>query len=241
MVVAKGRAYMRVYIVQQGDTLWKIAKQHNVNFEQLKQMNSQLANPDFLMPGMEIYLPEVGGKSGKAGKKHLESPYIGPTQEMPLPTPQMPTPQMPMPQMPMPQMPMPQMPMPQIPQLPQIPQIPQLPQLPQLPMQEMPQMPMPQMPMPQMPLMMEPCFPYFVCQMIPMPWMMPQMPMHMPQMLPMEQCGCGQMPQMQPIEDCGCGQTPQYENTTDHQYYEQIRALEQQAMPMRPTPPTPFC
>lgn len=49
---------MKIHIVQKGDTLWKVAKKYGVNFEQLKKMNSQLSNPDMLMPGMKIKIPE---------------------------------------------------------------------------------------------------------------------------------------------------------------------------------------
>ncbi|MCA1031895.1 SafA/ExsA family spore coat assembly protein [Bacillus timonensis] len=48
---------MKIHIVQKGDTLWKIAKKYGVNFEELKQMNSQLSNPDMIMPGMKIKVP----------------------------------------------------------------------------------------------------------------------------------------------------------------------------------------
>ena len=44
-----------------GDTLWKIAKKYGVNFEELKKLNSQLRNPDMIMPGMKIKVPTSGG------------------------------------------------------------------------------------------------------------------------------------------------------------------------------------
>lgn len=52
---------MKIHIVQKGDTLWKIAKKYGVNFEELKKMNSQLSNPDMIMPGMKIKVPTAGG------------------------------------------------------------------------------------------------------------------------------------------------------------------------------------
>ncbi|MEH6956338.1 SafA/ExsA family spore coat assembly protein, partial [Neobacillus drentensis] len=52
---------MKIHIVQKGDTLWKIAKKYGVNFEELKKMNSQLSNPDMIMPGMKIKVPTSGG------------------------------------------------------------------------------------------------------------------------------------------------------------------------------------
>jgi len=49
---------VRTHIVQKGDTLWKIAKQYGIDFEELKRLNSHLANPDYIVPGMEIILPD---------------------------------------------------------------------------------------------------------------------------------------------------------------------------------------
>ncbi|WP_341482346.1 SafA/ExsA family spore coat assembly protein [Bacillus kexueae] len=51
---------MKIHIVQKGDTLWKIAQKYDVDFEQLKQMNTQLSNPDLIMPGMKIKVPTGG-------------------------------------------------------------------------------------------------------------------------------------------------------------------------------------
>ncbi|MEC3434256.1 SafA/ExsA family spore coat assembly protein, partial [Bacillus cereus] len=45
---------MKIHIVQKGDTLWKIAKKYGVDFDTLKQTNTQLSNPDLIMPGMKI-------------------------------------------------------------------------------------------------------------------------------------------------------------------------------------------
>lgn len=57
---------MNVHIVQKGDTLWKIARQNGVSFDELKRMNAHLANPDYIVPGMKIFLPD------KAAGKKLE-------------------------------------------------------------------------------------------------------------------------------------------------------------------------
>ncbi|PEE44230.1 SafA/ExsA family spore coat assembly protein, partial [Bacillus pseudomycoides] len=48
---------MKIHIVQKGDTLWKIAKKYGVDFETLKKTNTQLTNPDLIMPGMKIKVP----------------------------------------------------------------------------------------------------------------------------------------------------------------------------------------
>jgi len=54
---------VRIHIVQKGDTLWKIARQHGISFEDLKRLNAHLANPDYIVPGMEIILPDMNGKN----------------------------------------------------------------------------------------------------------------------------------------------------------------------------------
>ncbi|MDH2922487.1 SafA/ExsA family spore coat assembly protein [Bacillus cytotoxicus] len=48
---------MKIHIVQKGDTLWKIAKKYGVDLETLKIANTQLSNPDLIMPGMKIKVP----------------------------------------------------------------------------------------------------------------------------------------------------------------------------------------
>lgn len=135
----EGRKKLRIHIVQKGDTLWKIAKEYGISFEDLKRLNVHLANPDYIVPGMEIILPEkihkethnqgahnqgthketqthkeMPTKSVKESvKKEVQKPMPAPPIVAPPPMP-MPEPQMipipfPMP-MPMPQ-PMPQQPM----------------------------------------------------------------------------------------------------------------------------------
>ncbi|KIL44540.1 hypothetical protein KP78_35040 [Jeotgalibacillus soli] len=51
---------MKIHIVQKGDSLWTIAKKYNVSFEELKAVNTQLSNPDMIMPGMKIKVPSEG-------------------------------------------------------------------------------------------------------------------------------------------------------------------------------------
>lgn len=61
---------MKIHIVQKGDTLWKVSKKYGVSFEELKQLNSQLSNPDMMMPGMKIKIP---GTSGNVKKNRLQT------------------------------------------------------------------------------------------------------------------------------------------------------------------------
>ncbi|WJV27906.1 SafA/ExsA family spore coat assembly protein [Rossellomorea sp. AcN35-11] len=73
---------MKIHIVQKGDTLWKIAKKYGVNFEELKQMNAQLSNPDMIMPGMKIKVPTTGGSVKKETQIKYGSKEM-PKKEMP--------------------------------------------------------------------------------------------------------------------------------------------------------------
>ncbi len=69
---------MKIHIVQRGDTLWSIAEKYNVSFEEVKQMNAHLANPDMIVPGMKIKLPETAKQMEKVhpftDKKPLPCP-----------------------------------------------------------------------------------------------------------------------------------------------------------------------
>ncbi|MGG1677557.1 SafA/ExsA family spore coat assembly protein [Neobacillus sp. NRS-1170] len=78
---------MKIHIVQKGDTLWKIAKKYGVNFEELKKMNSQLSNPDMIMPGMKVKVPTSGGtikKGAPAGHNPGTTINMGAKKEMPI-------------------------------------------------------------------------------------------------------------------------------------------------------------
>ena len=76
---------MKIHIVQKGDTLWKIAKKYGVNFEELKQMNNQLSNPDMIMPGMKIKVPTTGGTIKKEAPLGTQAKInYGTKKEMPI-------------------------------------------------------------------------------------------------------------------------------------------------------------
>lgn len=55
----RGVSDLKIHIVQKGDTIWDIAKQYGVDFEELKQLNSHLSSPDMIMPGMKIKIPST--------------------------------------------------------------------------------------------------------------------------------------------------------------------------------------
>lgn len=117
---------MKIHVVQKGDTLWELSKKYGVDFEELKQANSQLSSPDMIMPGMKIKIPGTAKTVKKEVQTPLKKEQVHPYKEMsPQPKPvikeddhkkkmqvQPQMPQMP-PTMPMPQMPlMPQIQMP---------------------------------------------------------------------------------------------------------------------------------
>ena len=50
---------MQTHIVVKGDTLWKISRNYGVSFEDLKKVNAHLANPEYIVPGMKIFIPNT--------------------------------------------------------------------------------------------------------------------------------------------------------------------------------------
>jgi spore coat assembly protein SafA len=48
---------VKIHIAQKGDTMWKIAEEYGVDFQELLRANSQLKNPDRISPGVKIKLP----------------------------------------------------------------------------------------------------------------------------------------------------------------------------------------
>ncbi|MCZ2258399.1 LysM peptidoglycan-binding domain-containing protein [Sporosarcina sp. G11-34] len=69
---------MKVHVVVRGDTLWKISRQYGIPFEELKRVNAHLANPDYIVPGMKIFLPEKHSGSKGEGKEHVKGGGTGP-------------------------------------------------------------------------------------------------------------------------------------------------------------------
>lgn len=96
---------MKIHIVQKGDTLWDIAKNYGVDFEELKQINSHISSPDMIMPGMKIKIPSsakaVVKESAMKEKKMEKEMKVAPSEplkpkkkveaeSMEIPMPQMP-------------------------------------------------------------------------------------------------------------------------------------------------------
>jgi morphogenetic protein associated with SpoVID len=76
-----GGIYVKIHIVQKGDTLWKIAQKYGVDFEELKQLNTQLTNPDMIMPGMKIKVPSAGVPVQKKEAPIVKEAPVAPIQE----------------------------------------------------------------------------------------------------------------------------------------------------------------
>lgn len=72
---------MLIYVVKQGDTLWQIAKTFNITLDALILANPQLEDPNEILPGERIYLPQLEkGEKTKEPElnslKSQESPYL---------------------------------------------------------------------------------------------------------------------------------------------------------------------
>lgn len=53
----RNRASILIYVVQPGDTMWKIAKRYNAPIEILKSIND-IENADLIMPGQKLLIPK---------------------------------------------------------------------------------------------------------------------------------------------------------------------------------------
>jgi len=147
---------VKIHIVQKGDTLWKIAKKYGVNFEELKKLNSQLSNPDMIMPGMKIKVPTSGGtikketshNPGPGVKKEipLEHPFAKekPIKEVPVkevPVKEIPVKEMPVKEIPKKEIPIKEVPIKEVPkkEQPILKETPKAPYTPKMPLQVVPE------------------------------------------------------------------------------------------------------
>lgn len=50
---------MRTYTVQNGDSLWKIARANNIGLDALIAANPQISDPNYILAGSQINIPEL--------------------------------------------------------------------------------------------------------------------------------------------------------------------------------------
>lgn len=50
---------MLIHTVRKGDTMWQIAKAHNISLEALIAANPQIADPNYILPGSIINIPTM--------------------------------------------------------------------------------------------------------------------------------------------------------------------------------------
>ena len=222
---------MEVHIVVKGDTLWKIARQYGIPFEDLKRVNAHLANPDYIVPGMKIFLPKKHHNAGQQGtkgdkKEQVKHPEKGKgqvpappkTEVKPMPTGTLPLPKAPTP------VPIPvTLPPTQIESPLTAPPVPPA----QMPMQVQVQMQTQTQTQTQMPTQMPSQCQRRANAMMPMP-----MPMPMPvQSYPMSPC-------MQPLIGIPCGWMPIYDaDCYPFMHSGQIQAMQSPEVPCTAPPP----
>ena len=75
---------VKVHVVQKGDTLWKISRQYGISFEDLKRVNAHLANPDYIVPGMKIFLPDKAKGMGEVKQPSTGAGQVKKTEKAPI-------------------------------------------------------------------------------------------------------------------------------------------------------------
>lgn len=183
----RGILLVDVHIVVKGDTLWKIARQYGIPFEELKRVNAHLANPDYIVPGMKIFLPKRKATPLPSEKGKEKMPEkVKPQQVVPPTPPAMEKPSKPKEPIPLPQ----EKPQVEKPKPPSVPK----PPVPSAPIQKPPAATAPPAEKPVQPLPSVPSVPQ-------MPPPVPVPPMQMPQFYqPIMPVPCGWMP----IYDADC-------------------------------------
>jgi LysM repeat protein len=54
---------MTVYVIQAGDTLWKVAKRYNTSIDEILAIND-IENPDMVYPGQKLLiLKKIAGET----------------------------------------------------------------------------------------------------------------------------------------------------------------------------------
>ncbi|WP_217468062.1 SafA/ExsA family spore coat assembly protein, partial [Terribacillus sp. AE2B 122] len=50
---------MKIHIVQKGDTMWSIARKYGVSFDELRELNGHIREPELAVPGMKLKIPST--------------------------------------------------------------------------------------------------------------------------------------------------------------------------------------
>ena len=53
---------MKIHTVKKGETLWQIAKSHNLTLDELMDANPQITNPNQIYIGDKIFIPQKGNR-----------------------------------------------------------------------------------------------------------------------------------------------------------------------------------
>lgn len=86
LTYGKGLILLRIYIIQKGDTLYKVAKKHDVQIEDIIRLNTHISDPEYIVPGMKIKLPNKKSHDQHKDKhkKKKEHENIARSDERPL-------------------------------------------------------------------------------------------------------------------------------------------------------------
>lgn len=65
----KGEIVLKIHVVQKDETLWTIAQKYNVSVEEVIAANTQVSDPNMVMPGMKITVPIAYDHKKQSTKK----------------------------------------------------------------------------------------------------------------------------------------------------------------------------
>ncbi|MFP7493510.1 SafA/ExsA family spore coat assembly protein [Terribacillus saccharophilus] len=80
---------MKIHIVQKGDTMWSIAKKYGVSFDELRNLNGHIREPELAVPGMKLKIPTLVKPAAKEAAVRSEAggnAPASPGQQTPAPT-----------------------------------------------------------------------------------------------------------------------------------------------------------
>ncbi|MFB1099120.1 SafA/ExsA family spore coat assembly protein [Terribacillus sp. JSM ZJ617] len=81
---------MKIHIVQKGDTMWSIARKYGVSFDELRQLNGHIREPELAVPGMKLKIPSTAKAVATEAVLRSEAeggtPPVNAGQQTPAPT-----------------------------------------------------------------------------------------------------------------------------------------------------------